>query len=332
MSEKPRISVIIPVFNLAKYIGEAVDSVLNQTCRDFEIILVDDGSTDRSREIIEGYCIQIPERVKALFMDHGGASAARNAGINESRGEWIAFLDGDDVWQPTKLAEQLKLANADPRCNFVACAAQIYGRKRLFQAIPAQPFDFKVELLRQGCFITLSTVLIQRELLASIRFNEKLEGAQDFDFFLSLADSARLGIIRLPLVFYRRREEAISGLRSGRFMQVHRHFQVFQREFRRLQQEDPSRIEASLAELQGVLDRIAHDAAYSAIMNLRASVALRLKLTTIAIKRCPWRLKNYRILVQALLPAALNQWLTQFWHGKASVPKVDDDRQLDQHS
>jgi len=314
MSGKPLVSVVIPVFNLEAYLGEAVDSVLNQSCRDFEIILVDDGSTDRSREIIVHYQRQAPECVQAIFLEHGGAAAARNAGINAARGQWIAFLDGDDVWQPTKLAMQLKLANYDPQYNFIACAAEIYCQKRLFHVIPALPFDLRVELLRRGCFITLSTVLIRRELLIFTRFDEQLEGAQEFDLFLRLADSIRLGIIYRPLIFYRIREDAISGLLGGRFLQVHRHFQMLRRELQQLQRESPQRIKPYASEVCLAMRHLAHEAAYYALMNSRATIRFRLKLVAIAIAEHPWRLKNYRLLLQILLPAALNRWLAQVRH------------------
>ena len=332
MSKKPLVSVVIPVFNLEAYLGEAVDSVLNQSCRDFEIILVDDGSTDRSREIIARYQRQAPECVQAISLEHGGAAAARNAGIAAARGHWIAFLDGDDVWQPTKLAMQLKLANSDPQYNFIACAAELHGRKELFQEIPSQIFDFKVELLRRGCFITLSTVLIRRELLVLTRFDEQLEGAQEFDLFLRLADSIRLGIIYRPLIFYRIREEAISGLLGGRFLQVHRHFQVVRRELQKMQREDPRRILSHESEVLAALRRLAHEAAYYALMNPHAKIATRLKLSAISIAECPGRLKNYRILLQSLLPAAWNQRLAHFRHGDLPVHEDSDVRQLDQHS
>jgi glycosyltransferase involved in cell wall biosynthesis len=317
MSHKPRVSVVIPVFNLEDYLGEAVDSVLNQTFGDLEIILVDDGSTDRSREIIAGHRARMPERVKAIFLAHGGAAAARNSGIAMARGEWIAFLDGDDVWQPAKLAEQLRLAAADPQCNFVACAAEIYGEKKLFHIIPALPFDLRVELLRQGCFITLSTVLIRRDLLALIRFDEKLEGAQEFDVFLRLADSARIGIIYTPLSFYRVRKNAISGMLGGRYLQVHRHFQMVRRELQLLQKENPHRILPYRVEIQAVARRLAHEAAYYALMNPRATIPFRLKLAAIAIGGRPGKIKNYRLLLQAFLPASLNRWLARVRHGQA---------------
>jgi glycosyltransferase involved in cell wall biosynthesis len=332
MSDKPLISVVIPVFNLEAYIGEAVDSVLNQTCQDFEIIMIDDGSTDRSPEIISRYQQENPERVRAIFLEHSGAAAARNAGIDAARGQWVAFLDGDDVWQPTKLAEQLKSANADPQCNFVACAVEIHGQKQRFRAIPTHSFDFKVELLRRGCFITLSTAMIRRDLLASIRFDEKLEGAQDIDFFLRLADSVHLGIIHTPLVFYRLRKDAISGLLGGRFLQVHRHFQIARRELRQLQRECPQRILPYSNELRVALQQLAHEAAYYALMNPRAAITIRLKLAAIAITERPGQLKNYRLLLQSLLPSALNRRLMKFRHGDMPVHKDNNDRQPYQHS
>ncbi len=332
MSGRPLVSVVIPVFNLEDYLAETVDSVLEQTCRDFEIILVDDGSTDSSREIMERYSERKPEMLRTVFLAHGGAAAARNAALDMAQGEWVAFLDGDDVWLPGKLAEQLQLAKTDPRCNFIACAAEIYGQKKLFQKIPAEPFDLRVELLRQGCFITLSTALVKRELAAAVRFDETLEGAQDIDFFLRLADSARLGIIRSPLVFYRIRANAIGDLLGGRFLQVHRHFQVASRELGHLQRESPQRIAAYAAELRVAVQRLAHEAAYYALMSPRATVRHRLKLAAIAIAECPGQLKNFRFLPQSLLPSALNRRLARFSHGAGALREDNGEMHRKQNS
>lgn len=332
MKATPLVSVVIPIYNLEAYLGEAVDSVLNQTCQDFEILLIDDGSTDRSREIIARYQQERPERVRVIFLEHGGAAAARNTGIAAARGQWIAFLDGDDIWKPAKLERQLLAAAANPACDFIACAAEVLGQNRPLPPPPTPPFDLKLELLRRGCFITLSTVMLKRYLLSSIRFDARLEGAQDLDLFLRLADSIHVCFLPDPLVLYRIRAEAISGLRGDRFLQLHRQFQVLQQELRQLQQDDSRRIRADLAELQRVLNRLAHEAAYSAIMNPRAAVGLRLKLSATAIARCPRQLKNYRILLQSLLPAALNQRLAQFRHRDIPVHGDGDTRQPHQHS
>lgn len=311
MKSQPLVSVIIPVFNLEAYISEAVDSVLNQTFQDFEIILADDGSSDGSRGLIEDYQKKLPGIIKGIILEHRGASAARNAGIDAARGEWIAFLDGDDVWKPAKLSEQMRLATVDPPCNFIACAAEILGRSTLLHVLPPPPFDLRLELLRRGCFLTLSTVLIRRELLAIARFDEKLEGAQDVDLFLRLADDVRLGMIPQPLAFYRLRENAISGTLGNRFLQVHRHHQVVRRELRRLEQNDPPRVQPFRAEIRAAARRLAHEAAYYALMNPRATIAARLQLAAIAVREGPGRMKNHRLLLQAFLPSSLNRRLAR---------------------
>src|SRR5690242_13806787 len=95
----PLISVVIPTFNRARCVANAVDSVLVQTFKDCEVIVVDDGSTDATAEVLKGY----GNRVRVIQQSNRGVSAARNAGIRSARGEWIAFLDSDDIWNPDKL-------------------------------------------------------------------------------------------------------------------------------------------------------------------------------------------------------------------------------------
>ncbi|HUO05424.1 MAG TPA: glycosyltransferase [Candidatus Binataceae bacterium] len=108
----PRVSVIIPVYNSEKTIAAAIDSVLGQTYRDFEIIAVDDGSADSSREILGRY----QDRVKILAQKNRGPSAARNYGVRESAGEYLAFLDADDRWYPTMLATMVEVLDAASDC------------------------------------------------------------------------------------------------------------------------------------------------------------------------------------------------------------------------
>lgn len=103
---QPRVSVIIPTFNCDSYLPEAIDSVLAQTYQDFELIVVDDGSTDHTAEILQGY----GDRLRAFHQSNQGVAAARNHGIRKAYGEWIAFLDADDIFLPDKLAAQMQLA------------------------------------------------------------------------------------------------------------------------------------------------------------------------------------------------------------------------------
>src|SRR3989304_595361 len=99
----PRVSVIIPTYNTAHYIAPAVESVLGQTYQDTEIIVVDDGSTDNTRTVLTPYM----DRIQYIVQDNKGRSEARNRGIHQSQGEFIAFLDADDLWLPDKLSQQV---------------------------------------------------------------------------------------------------------------------------------------------------------------------------------------------------------------------------------
>src|SRR4028119_1061372 len=112
----PRVSVIIPVYNCDRYIQEAIESVLNQTYSDYEIIVVDDGSTDNTRSVLEPYF----HRIHYIYQENQGASAARNRGLQEARGKFVAFLDADDFFLlPSKLAEQVACFEAQPRLGVV---------------------------------------------------------------------------------------------------------------------------------------------------------------------------------------------------------------------
>lgn len=112
MKKNPTVSVIIPTHNRANLIGKAIDSVLDQTCQDFEIIVIDDGSTDNTAEIVKGF-----DDFKIHYISHElnrGTSAARNTGIKASRGEYIALLDSDDEWLPEKLDRQVEVLQDEP--------------------------------------------------------------------------------------------------------------------------------------------------------------------------------------------------------------------------
>lgn len=117
----PLASIIIPIFNREQSVRAALDSVLAQTFRDFEVIVVDDGSTDDSLAVLKSY----GERIRLICQPHAGAGAARNTGIRAAQGRWIAFLDSDDVWRPEKLATQLNvLAQYGARACFSRCVSE----------------------------------------------------------------------------------------------------------------------------------------------------------------------------------------------------------------
>jgi len=131
----PKISVIIPFLNMRRFLRDAVESVYAQTVSDWEILLIDDGSTDGSGEAARDYARRDPDRVRLLPPGPSGAhgaSAARNRGLREARGEYIAFLDADDIWLPEKLERQLGLLENHPR------AAMTFARVHYFFENPAE--------------------------------------------------------------------------------------------------------------------------------------------------------------------------------------------------
>ena len=166
----PLVSVILPVYNRGGWVGRAVESVLSQTHRPLELLVVDDGSTDETRSVLEGF----GPRVTILEQPHAGAEAARNLGLERARGEFVAFIDSDDVWYPDRLSAQLPLFRR-PEVGLVFGDAALVDYRRtpprrlertFFDGVRPSRGRVLGELAR-GCFIPFSSVLARRECLAA---------------------------------------------------------------------------------------------------------------------------------------------------------------------
>ncbi len=136
MSQAPAVSVVIATFNRAEYLPATIDSVLHQTFRDFELIVVDDGSTDNTRALLEGY----GSRLKYLYQSNGGSSSARNLGVRHAKAAWIAFQDSDDLSLPNHLASLYGYVSKSPACgmvfangNYLSGAPQSRGKQTIIQ-------------------------------------------------------------------------------------------------------------------------------------------------------------------------------------------------------
>ena len=211
----PRVSVIIAAWNAAKWIAETIDSVLAQTAGPVEIIVVDGGSTDDTAAIVAGY----GERVRWFVQDRPGRSAARNIGISHATGEFIAFLDADDLWLPEKLAVQLARLDDDPSIGWVYSDVLYFeeGTERELGTAGAQielPEGDVLEKLLLRNFIASPTPVIRREVMqATGGFCEvipRLE-SEDWDMWLRVAERARAGVIRKPLARYRIHRASITA-------------------------------------------------------------------------------------------------------------------------
>ena len=199
----PRVSVIIPTYNRAALVKEAVASVLAQTYRDFELLVVDDGSTDGTLEALAAFGGKI--RVLAS-PDRGGVSAARNAGIAAAQGEWLAFLDSDDLWLPEKLARQMAFMEANSRL-LLSQTEEIWVRRGV-KVNP--PRTHKKEggriFLRslERCLVSPSAAVLHRRLLDEHGgFDEDLPAAEDYDLWLRLSWRYDVGLLPEPLIIKR---------------------------------------------------------------------------------------------------------------------------------
>src|SRR5450755_820624 len=115
----PRVSVIVPAYNAAVYLPHAIDSVLAQTFVDWEIVVVDDGSTDHTQSVVESYRPALADKLQYIHQSNHGLPAARNTGIKAARGEFIALLDADDVWLPQRLERGVQVLDSDPEIGLV---------------------------------------------------------------------------------------------------------------------------------------------------------------------------------------------------------------------
>lgn len=200
----PMFSVVIPTYNRAKYIGRAIRSVLAQTCDDYEIIVVDDGSTDSTRRIVRSFGSQ----VRYIRQRNRGPSEARNAGIRAARGQYIAFLDSDDRFTPNKLAENKAYLEAHPECKFLySWYYDVRGKRRILQKVK-QYHDleqFRYRLYRRSFTIRTSTVVVHRSCFDKVGlFHPGYRYSQDWDMWLRLAAHYLGHGLRKPLALYRR--------------------------------------------------------------------------------------------------------------------------------
>ena len=205
----PRVSVIIPTYNRADLIGETVESVLSQTFDDFEIIIVDDGSTDSTREVVRGF----DGPIKYIYQENQGVSCARNRGFEASRGDYICFLDSDDVWSPRMLEREVSLLDSNSDLGFVYSDYQFVNRDG--EMLP-KPAVFRAHPLRRGRifrflvyfdFIIFSTVLARRDCINKVGlFDPSFEAAQDLDWLLRMTSVYETDYVSEQLCLYRKHD------------------------------------------------------------------------------------------------------------------------------
>src|SRR3990170_628175 len=247
----PEVSVIIPAYNSAQFIGEALQSVFAQTFKDYEILVVDDGSTDHTRKIISEY----GDKIKYIFQENAGPAKARNRGIIDAVGIYVAFLDADDLWLPTKLEKQVSMFRQDPELAMVFTENSSFNengvlhtsvgkRKRLMKGnIPRNIF------LRSG--VATPTVMVRKEIFNEVGlFEEELYMGEDDNMWVRIAANFKVELIDEPLVKVRYHQKKTTADKSRLYESIETNIKLLSYRYKGLREQIEGVVPLKLSLLQ----------------------------------------------------------------------------------
>ena len=205
-SKTPLVSVIIPAYNAIDYLAETIETVFSQTFQDFEIVIVDDGSTDDTAKLINQLSQEKPQ-IKLVSQANQGVSAARNTGIRQAQGKYIAILDADDLWEPTKLEQQVNSLENNPTvglCYTWTALADSQGQATGRVIASQAEGDVWQQLTEMNIVCCGSTPMIRRCCFDDVGFfDENLRFSEDWDMWWRIAAKYHFSVIKEPLIRYR---------------------------------------------------------------------------------------------------------------------------------
>lgn len=332
MKENIAISVIIPVYNVKDYIKDCLDSIVAQRFPNKEVIIVDDGSTDGSGDICDAYAAKHAD-FRVIHKPNGGLSSARNRGIDEARGEWLIFLDSDDIWADSDCLQKLYSYAKKLNLNIVRFEYQAVNEK--LEHIEPRSYDKSniegrvidnYELVKLGISGEWFAVLylLRKDIIGNLRFNEKTKFQEDIDFYSRLFASRELrcGYIDERMYLYRKRTASITT--TARISNLEGSFSlcdVFYNESIKIKDKRLKQlyIYNSVMMYYWTLQTVATEAFYPKrkeiveqldINDLRKNASIRKKQTSIPCKYLPfiyltpaisiWLIRNKNILVQKI--------------------------------
>lgn len=299
----PLISVVMPCFNAQDYLREAVDSVLSQTYGQVELIVVDDGSTDQSQNILKSY----GDRIRVISQANQGPYPARNLGVNASRGELLAFLDADDWWSPDCLEKLHAALAAHPQAAVAYCGWQNIGKDG-GRSDPYVPPDYELEdkagrFLRAASPWPIHAALVRRQVFDEVGgFDLDLHSCMDYDLWLRIAVARPIVLVPEVMAFYR--HHASGQITSTQWRQA-RNVWLVKRKFLR---EHPNLVaHLGKSELCTLVDGGLLTRGYDNFW--RRDLITARRIFRMALFTGGWKLKDLPYLLPALLPEGMYAWL-----------------------
>lgn len=226
----PRFSIIVPLYNKAPYVRKALDSVISQTCTDWECIIVDDGSTDNSMNVVRERISELgSERVRVIQQQNAGVAAARNNGVEASRGEYVCFLDADDWWEPTFLEEIDRLISEYPNAGIYATNYIYYkpGKTHVALSLPRGYMNYPEAYLQCGSMpVTSITTCMPRKVFDEMGgFPVGIKLGEDFLLWAKTALHYSVAFCEEPLAYYN--NDVPAALRATRNLHAPEYHMLF---------------------------------------------------------------------------------------------------------
>lgn len=216
MDSHPRVSVLLPVFNGEAYLIGAIESILSQSYQDFEILVVDDGSTDRTPDLLKQLQSR-DSRLRVFTLEHNqGISSALNTGLQHARGELIARLDADDICLPDRFQRQVDYFQSHPEVGLLGGNCTVInakGRIIAYWFYPTSDLAIRWKMLFHNAFIN-STMMFRREVAEGEQFFTIRNLSEDYDFWLALLDRTQAANLPTSLILYRKHDQSLSSTNS----------------------------------------------------------------------------------------------------------------------
>ncbi|MCD6162696.1 MAG: glycosyltransferase family 2 protein [candidate division Zixibacteria bacterium] len=294
----PKVSVIIPVYNSTGFIDEALQSVFAQTFKDYEIIIINDGSTDNTKQVIEKYS----DKIRYFYQENRGPAAARNNGIKKAKGEYIAFIDSDDIWHPEKLKMQVSILDSNQNIGMVFTENSLFDENGVYESSLGKRKRLMHGNLAENIFlysyVATPTVMIRREVFDNIGlFEESIKMAEDDNMWIRIASNYRVELIYQSLVSVRDHPNRMTRQNNDLFNCIQISIDMLHSNYGDNVRKNIDKV------VPKKMGQIYFNTGYKYFENQNTKEAR--KAFSKSIKYCKWNWKYYLYYITSLMPSSI---------------------------